>query len=127
MLDDRSAGRHPNRRIPASTTFAVQLVLEVESRAFAEKLRTRLPDEETTGVEADGYRSYVDSDGLDYPVVGASIPFYDRNAAVALYAGIPECDDFAASVRSGTMAIRARGADRRPREDPVVVAASQFP
>lgn len=126
MIDDRSAGRHPDEELPAST-FAVQLVLEVESRAFAEQIRARLPDEETTGVAADGYRSYVDSDGLDHPVVGASIPFADRNAAVALYAGIPEYDDFEKSVRSGTLAIRTRRADQPPRADPVVVAASHFP
>lgn len=125
MLDDRATGRHPDDEIPASTTFAVQFVLEVENRAFAERIRARLPDPETAGVAAEGYRSYVDSDGLDHPVVGGSVPFYDENVAMALYAAIPDWDDFEESVRSGTMAIRARRGD--PREDPVVVAASHYP
>ena len=128
MLDDRSTEpRPPTDRLPVPTTFAVQFVLEVENRAFAEQIQDQLPGPETTGVEAERYRSYVDLDGLDYPVVGASIPFYDRTVAVALYEAIPDCDGFEKSVRSGTLAVRARKGEHRSREDPVVVAVTQYP
>lgn len=127
MLDDRSAGWHPNDESRVPTTFALQLVLEVENIAFAEQMRARLPGPETAEVAAEGYRSYVDSEGLDHPVVGASIPFYDRAVAVALYASIPDFDDFEESVRSGTIVVRACRSGRSPREDPAVVAASHYP
>jgi len=127
MPDRPSTGREPtNASEHVPRTFAVELVLEVETRAFADRVRTRLLDPETAGVDTEGYRCYVDSAGLEYPVLGASIPVDDRNVATAMYAAILNCEGFETSVRSGTMVIRIYSDEPHVDDAPTVVTASHF-
>lgn len=111
--------------VATRTTFAVQFVLEVETRSFAETIRDQLPAMETPTVSPGAYRSYVDSAGLARPAVGASVPFYDRQPAEGLYDMIPRLEGFDRLVRSGTLAIRKYDFES-PCEEPTVVAATHF-
>lgn len=108
-------------------TYAVQFVLEVDDRAFADVLLDAVPDAETAGVDPDGYRTYVDETALGNPAVGASIPYDDRSAAEALYESIRNVDGIAHCVESGTLAIREQAGDVEAGYEPRVVARTGYP
>lgn len=112
------------------TTFAVQFVFEVETQAVAERVRGLLPGPDPSEIEAEGYRSYVDTAGLARPAVGASVPCRDRATAEELYRTIGEADDVAESVRAGTLAVRrfeAEAGKDGASDEPVVVEVTRYP
>ncbi|WP_327054005.1 hypothetical protein [Halomicrococcus gelatinilyticus] len=108
-------------------TYAVQFVLEVDDRAFADALLDEVPDADAVGVEPDGHRTYVDETALGNPAVGASIPFDDRRAARSLYESVQDVDGMAHCVESGTLAIREYRGDVAAGYEPRVLARTGYP
>ena len=131
MSDQSRASSPTGDGAAMQTTFAVEFVFEVESRAVAERLRRLLPGPEARSVEAEGYRSYVDTAGLDRPAVGASVPCRNRLAAELLYRAISDDGGVTKAVRSGTLALRQFESgfeqNRTPDDGPTVVAMTRYP
>ncbi|NEU57114.1 hypothetical protein [Halorussus sp. MSC15.2] len=125
--EDSTAERVTSEASRPRTTFAVQFVFEVEQRADAETIRAYLPHPDVPGVSRTGYRSYVESAGLRLPTTGGSVPYYDRRDAEQLYETLAETDDVDDSVAAGTLALRRFDGGTALDEEPVVVAATEFP
>lgn len=124
---EASVGVGSDEEAEPRPTVAVQFVLEVESESVAERFLDRLPDPESPAVSSVGYRSYVDSAGLRWPVVGASVPYSDRDSADELYRTVSGTEGAEASVRSGTLVIRRFDGGVLHDEEPTVVAAKRYP
>ncbi|NEU59186.1 hypothetical protein [Halorussus sp. MSC15.2] len=118
-----SSSPDPNR----TTTYAVQFVLEVDDRAFADTLLDAVPDRDAARIDAEGYKTYVDETALGNPAVGASVPFYDLTAAEALYVSLQEVDGLEHCVESGTLAIREHAGVIEKGHEPPVVARTAYP
>lgn len=124
---EASVGRENDEEVEPRPTVAVQFVLEVESESVAERFLDRLPGPESPAVSSVGYRSYVDSAGLRWPVVGASVPYFDRDSADELYRTVRGIDGAEKSIRSGTLVIRRFGGGVLHDEKPTVVVARRYP
>lgn len=108
-------------------TYPVQFVLEVDDQEFADVLLEAVPDRGASGIDTEGYKTYVDETALGNPAIGASIPFYDRAAAEALYESIQEIDGFVHCVESGTLAVRKHAGCIEKGYEPPIIARTACP
>lgn len=127
VRNEESVGAPNEKPVGTRQTVAVQFVFEVENESVAEQFLDRLPGPESPNVTSAGYRSYVDSAGLRWPVVGASIPHFNRRCAEELYETLRGVDGVERSVRSGTLVLRRFDGGVGHDEKPTVVAATRYP